>query len=133
MCSSRNEVVNSTSKEVAKWECRSGTRDGTRDVKGVEIASGNSWQVASKVDVDTDLRVQGVAQDEILQDEANMQEINQQVNRVKAGSNKISIRNDSAKEGMIFSGESSSAIYEIGSVELIELKKPRRQLCVLYA
>ena len=75
------------------------------------------------MDVDTDLRVQGVAQDEILQDEANMQEINQQVNRVKAGSNKISIRNDSAKEGMIFSGESSSAIYEIGSVELIELKQ----------
>ena len=30
----RNEVVTSTSKVVAKWESQSGTRDGTRDVRG---------------------------------------------------------------------------------------------------
>ena len=115
----RYEVVNSTSKEIAKWEIRSGTRDGTRDATGVEKASGNSWQTASKMDVNIDLRVHGVAQDAILQDEANMQEIN----RLKAGSNKISIRNDLAKDKMIFSEESSRGIFEKGNVELIELKQ----------
>ena len=53
------------------------------------------------------------------QDEANTQEIN----RVKAGSNTISIRNDLPKDKMIFSEESSRAIFEMGNVELIELKK----------
>ena len=40
---------------------------------GVQKGSGNRWQTASKMDVDIDLRVQGVAQDAILQDEASMQ------------------------------------------------------------
>ena len=115
----RNEVVNSTSKKIAKWESRSGTRDGTRDATGVDIASGNSWHTASNMDVDIDLRAQGVAQDAILQDEANMQEIN----RVKARSNKISIRDDLAKDKMIFSDESSRAVFEMGNVERIELKQ----------
>ena len=52
-----------------------------------------------------------------------MQEINQQVNKVKAGSNKISIRNDFGKDKMILSEESSRAIFEMGNVELIELKQ----------
>ena len=89
------------------------------DATGVEIASGNSWLTAAKMDVDIDLRVEGVTQDAILQDKANTQEIN----RVKAGSNKISMRNDLAKGNMIFSEESSRAIFEVGNVELIELKK----------
>ena len=66
-----------------------------------------------------DLRIQEVARDAILQNEANTQGIN----RVKAGSNKISIRHDFAKDKMIFSEESSRAIFGMGSVELIELKK----------
>ena len=72
-----NEVITSTSKVVEHGESQSGTRDGTRDVRGVEIASGNNWQTASEVDVNTDLRVQEVAPDALLQDEANTQE-NQQ-------------------------------------------------------
>ena len=51
-----------------------------------------------------------------------MREINQQVNKVKAGSNKISVRTDLAKDWMTFSEESSRAINEMGNVELIELK-----------
>ena len=78
-----NEVVTSTSKVVAKWEeSQSGTRDGTkRDVRSCiqlvrEIAQGNlckirSQKVEQKPDVDIDLRVQGVSQDAILQDEEN--------------------------------------------------------------
>ena len=99
----RNVVVNSTSKGIAEWKSQSGTRDGTRDVTGVEIAFGKNAR----------LRVQGVAQDAILQDEANMQEINQPVNKVEAGSNKSSIRNDLSKDKMIFSEESSRAIFEM--------------------
>ena len=45
-----------------------------------------------------------------------MREVSQQVNKVKAGSNKISIRSDLAKDGMIFSEESSRAIHEMGNV-----------------
>ena len=51
--------------------------------------------------------------------EANTQEIE----RVQIGSNKICIREDLAKEKMVFSKESSRAIFEMGNVELIELKK----------
>ena len=79
--------------------------------------TGNSWQKASEVDVDIDLRVQEVVQDAILQDEANTQEIN----RVEAGPNKMSIRNSLAKDKMIFSEESSRVVFELGDVELIEL------------
>ena len=42
--------------------------------------------------------------------------------RMKFGSHKICIREDLAKEKMVFSQESSQAIFEMGDVELIELK-----------
>ena len=102
--------MNSTLKEIAKWESRSGTRDESRDATIVETASGNSWQTASKVDVDIDLRGQEVAQDAILQDEANTQEINR------------ATRNNLAKDRTIFSEESSRAAFEMGNVELVQLK-----------
>ena len=107
-------------------------RDGTRDVRDFTTGTGNSSgkpvqdmepKVEQKPDFDIDLRAQGVSQDAILQDEAEMREINHQVNKVKAGSNKISVRNDLAKDGMIFREESSRAIYEVGSMELIELRQ----------
>ena len=72
---------------------------------------------------DFDLRIQGVSQVAILQDETKMRENNEQVNKVKAGSNKISVRNDLAKDGMIFREESSRAVHGMGNVELIELKQ----------
>ena len=59
-------------------------------------------KVEQKPDVDIDLRVQGVSQDAILQDEVKVREISQQANKVKAGSNKISVRNALVKDGMIF-------------------------------
>ena len=73
-----------------------------------------------KTDVDIDLTVQRVAQDAMLQDEAKMQEINQQMNKVKFEQNKI-LFTDLAKVGMIFSEKSSRAFNEMGNVELIEL------------
>ena len=88
-----NEVVTGTSKVVAKWESQSGTRDGTRDVRGFSTGTGNSSgkpvqdpdpKVEQKPDVDIDLRVQRAAQTAILQDEAKIREINKQVNKIKS-------------------------------------------------
>ena len=49
------------------------------------------------------------------------------IQRIKIGSNKICIREDLAKENMMFSRECSQAISEMGNVELIELKTSRIQ------
>ena len=44
------------------------------------------------------------------------------IERIESGSHKICIREDLAKEKMMFSQESSQAMFEMGNVELIELK-----------
>ena len=44
------------------------------------------------------------------------------IERIKVGSKKICTREDLAKEEMVFSQESSQAIFEMGNVELIELQ-----------
>ena len=94
-------------------------RDETRDATEVELATGNSERAASEVDVGTDLSGQEVTTDALLKNEANTQEIK----RVTKGSIKIYIRADLAKDKTIFSEESSLAIFGMGKVELIELKK----------
>ena len=71
------------------------------------------------MDGGTGLSGQEVTTDALLKNEANTQEIE----RVKIGSNKICIREDLAKDKMTFSEESSRAIFEMGNVELIDLKK----------
>ena len=48
----------------------------------------------------------------------------EEVERYKFSSNKICIREDLAKEKLVFSKETSHAISEMGNVELIEFKKP---------
>ena len=70
------------------------------------------------MDVDTDLRGQEVTADALLKNEANTEEIK----RVKIVSNKTCIREDLAKDKMMFSEESSRAVFEMGNVELIELE-----------
>ena len=72
----------------------------------------------SEMDVDTHLGDKEVNTNAFLKDEAN----NQAIERVKVGSIKFCIRKDLAKEKMVFSQESSQAIFEMGTVELIELK-----------
>ena len=68
------------------------------------------------MDVDTDPREQEVSTDALLKNEANTQEIE----RVEIGTKKICIREDLAKDKMIFGEESSRAVFEMGNV-LIEL------------
>ena len=67
----------------------------------------------------------------LLKNEAVKEEITKTntaaIERIKIGSNKMCIREDLAKEKMTFSQESSQAIFEMGNVELIELKTSRIQ------
>ena len=71
------------------------------------------------MDVGTHLSEQAVITDAFSNNEANTQEIE----RAKIGSKNICIRDDQAKEKMVYSKESSRAVFEMGNVELIELKK----------
>ena len=73
--------------------------------------------------IEIDLQAKEVCQDAILQDEEKMDEINEKLEKVKNGSGTISIRNDLSKGKMIFSEESSSAIYEMSNMELVELRQ----------
>ena len=52
-----------------------------------------------------------------------MNEINKKLDKFKMGSFAKSIRNDLSKGKIIFSEESSRAIYEMGKIESIELKQ----------
>ena len=104
-------------------------RDETKNVTEVEMATGNSERTASKVDVGTHLSGQEVVADALLKNEANTHEIE----RVNFGLNKICIREDQAKDKMVFSEESSRAIFEMGNVELIELKKSIDSMSIMSA
>ena len=90
-----------------------------RSATEVELATRKLVRIVSKVDVDTHLSEQEAITDAFSNNEANTQEIE----RVKNGSNKICIREDPAEEKMVFSKESSRAVFEMGNVEQIELKK----------
>ena len=79
--------------------------------------------VEKKSQFEIDRRVGGVSQDAILQDEEKMKEINEKLEKFNMGSSTKSIRNDLSKSDMIFSEESSRAIYEMGNMELIELRQ----------
>ena len=50
-----------------------------------------------------------------------MNEINEKLEELKMGSCAKSMRNDLSKGNVIFSEESSRAVYEMGNMELIEL------------
>ena len=52
-----------------------------------------------------------------------MNKINEKLEKFRMGSCATSIRNDLSKGKKIFSEETSRAIYEMGNMELIELKQ----------
>ena len=76
--------------------------------------------------VDTHLSNQEVNTNVLVKNEAVKEELTdtniKAIERIKIGSNKICIRADLAKKKMVFIQESSQAIFEMGNVELIELK-----------
>ena len=63
-----------------------------------------------KPQFEIDRRVEGVSQDAILQDEEK-KEINKKLEKLRIGSRTKSVRNDWSNGNMIFSEESSRAIY----------------------
>ena len=83
-------------------------------------AAGNSVRTVSKVLISVNKKS---SQIHFSHNEANTQEIE----RGKNGSNKFCIHEDPAKEKMVFSKESSRAVFEMDNVDLIELKKSRVQ------
>ena len=79
--------------------------------------------VEKKPQFEIDLGEEGVSQDAILEVEAKMSENNEKLEKLKVGSCTKSIRNDLSKGTVIFSEEPRRAIYEMGNIELIELKQ----------
>ena len=90
----------------------------TKHATEVEQASRKLVRATCEADVGTHLSEKEVITDAFSNNEGNTQDIG----RVNIGSNEICIREDPAKEEMVFSKESCRAIFEMGDVELIELK-----------
>ena len=78
--------------------------------------------VDTMLQCEIDLREEGVPHDAISQDEEKMKEINKKLGKLQMGSCTKSIHDDLLKGKIIFSEESSRAIYEMGNMELIELR-----------
>ena len=105
--------VQSIWKQRATWESRAGVRYDTKHATEVERATRQLVLPTSEAEAETQLTVK-----EELTD-TNTKEIG----RINNGSNKTCSREDLAKEKMVFSRESSQAIFKMDDVELIELKK----------
>ena len=97
---------------------RAGVRNDTKHATAVERASRKLVQATSEADADIHLTEKEALTDAFSNNEASTQEIE----RIKIGSNRNCIREDLAKVEMVLSKESSRAIFEMGNVELIELK-----------
>ena len=65
----------------------------------------------------------GVSQDAVLQDEEMMKETNKNLEKLRIGSCTKSICNDLSKGNMILSEESSRAVFEMGNMDLVELRQ----------
>ena len=89
------------------------------------LATRKLGQTTSHMETDAFLK-QEVITNTLSQAEAVKEEIAEKntevIERIRIGSNKICVREDLAKENMMFSQESNHAIFEMGNVELIELK-----------
>ena len=95
----------------------------------VLLASGNMERnsvplVDKKPTFEVDLRVEGVLQDAILEDEELMKETNKKLEKLKIGSCTKSIRNDLKKKVIRSSVKTQVAFFcEMGNVELIEQRQ----------
>ena len=101
-------------KQRATWESR--VRDDTKHAKKVEEASRKLVRATSEADVGTHLSEKEVIADAFSSECSRCR-------TSKIGSNKMCFREGLAMEKMVFNKESSRAIFEMGNVELIELKK----------
>ena len=108
---------------------RTGKIRAIQQMLSAQPASGNCRETLKHVwnrspKFETDLRVEGVPQYAILKAKEQMKEINKMSEKLKSGSCTKSVRDDLEKKGdMIFSEVSSRVIYEMGSMELFELRQ----------
>ena len=65
----------------------------------------------------------GVRQDAIFEDKVQMKEINEKLEKLKSGSCSKSIRDDLKDDNLTCGEKSSRGIYEMGNMELIELRR----------
>ena len=107
----------------ARQKCKT-TRN--KHITEADQATRKLVKTTSDMNVDTHLCAKEVSTNALLKNEAVKEELKdtntKAIERIKICSNKICIREDLAKEKMVFSQESSQAIFEMGNVELTELK-----------
>ena len=84
----------------------------------MDLASGNCGSFNSNME-------EAFLENEVVEEDSHR--IQKSLKGSQIGSNKICLREDLAKEKVVFSQESSQAIFEMGNVELIELKTSRIQ------
>ena len=73
--------------------------------------------------VDTQINLQALLKDENVKEE--IAETNtEDIDKIKMGSNKICIRDDVAKENMVFSQECSQAVFNMGNIEEMQDAMP---------
>ena len=110
-------------KQRATWESKAEVQDDSKHIAEVDQAPGNRQQFTSQLNVDTHLSDKEVSKNALVKNEAVKEELTdtntEAIERIKLGLNKICFREDLK---MVPSQESSHAIFEMGNVELIELK-----------
>ena len=102
-------------------------QSGIRDVRGCTTDDQTSTRtlvqdLETAVDTKPQFEIDPWVQHHILQDEEKKKEINEKLEKSTMGSGTKDIRNDLSNGTMILSNESSRAIYDIGNMELIELR-----------
>ena len=95
-------------KQRATWESRARVRDDAKHAMEAERAPRKLVLAPSEA---------------VTGEEAPTDTNTKEIERIKIGSNKICIREDQAKEKMVFSKETSHAISEMGNEELLVWKK----------
>ena len=90
-------------KQRTTWESQAEVQDDSKHITETDQVLGNRMPSISKMDVDTYFGDKEINTDAFSNNEAN----NQVIARVKIGSKKIGIREDLAKEKMVFTEESS--------------------------
>ena len=106
------------------WRNKDDTTDAQCSTSVGQLSRDTETPVAQKPKFEIDLRVEGVPQNVISKDEEQMKEINKTSEKLTSNSCTKSIRDDLKKTGdMLFSEESSRMIYEMGNMEVFELRQ----------
>ena len=112
----------STTTEDCAQEFLANTDPEISHIRKLDARDGSAVEKESEFKVD--IRIEGIAQDVILQDEERMGKIQEEVEKWRKGSYPKSIREDLRKpeNSMIFCEESSRIIHELGNIETVRIR-----------